>query len=331
MPPLLEIDQLDVRFTLHRGLLGRPTGQITAVDQVSLVVEAGEIVALVGESGCGKTSIGRAIVGLERAASGRILFNGVDIATLTGGALSHYRRAIGMVFQDPYSSLSPRQTIGDILGEPLDIHGIGDRQERRARAVELLRIVGLDGGALARYPHQFSGGQRQRIGLARALAVNPRLLVCDEPVAALDVSVRAQIVNLLLDLRAEFGVAYLFIAHDLGAVRQIADRVAVMYFGRLAELAPSERLFERPVHPYTRALWSAVPIPDPTRESQRRRIILKGEIPSPLEPPSGCRFRTRCPIARPRCAEETPAFRAVAPGHHVACHYAEEAVDAMPL
>lgn len=330
MNELLQVEDLTVEFQVADGLFGQ-AGTISAVDHVSLSVREGEVLSLVGESGCGKSTFARAIVRLEPARSGRVLFEGEDLLALRGRALRRRRRAIQMVFQDPIASLSPRQTVEQIVTEPMAIHGLGDRRSRRERARTLLQQVGLPETALARYPHQFSGGQRQRIGIARALSVQPRMLICDEPISALDVSIRAQILNLLHDLRHEFGLSYLFIAHDLAAVRHISDRIAVMYLGRLAELGSAEDILERPRHPYTRALWSAVPIPDPVLERRRQRIILRDELPSAADPPSGCRFRTRCPIATELCAAEIPPLRQLEDGHLVACHYAEDAAIRMPL
>lgn len=327
---LLQVEELSVRFTSRGGWIRARPIEISAVDGVSLQIEEGEVLSVVGESGCGKSTLARTIVRLERATGGRVVFDGEDLLRLEGKALRRHRRSIQMVFQDPYSSLSPRQTIEAMLCEPMAVHGLGTARDRRDRAVRLLSQVGLDESAMSRYAHQFSGGQRQRIGIARALAVEPRLLLCDEPISALDVSIRAQVLNLLHDLRHELGLSYLFIAHDLAAVRHVSDRIAVMYLGRIVELAPAEALFARPTHPYTRALWSAVPIPDPIRERSRKRIILRGELPNPADPPSGCRFRTRCPIATDRCARETPELRDVG-GHLVACHYAEEAASADAL
>ena len=325
--PLLEVRDLTVSFRSARGWRPSRRQTISAVDGVSLSIASREVLSVVGESGCGKSTLARTIVRLETATSGRVLFEGDDLLRLSGRALRRRRRHIQMVFQDPFSSLSPRQTVETMLVEPMDVHGIGTPSDRRDRAVDLLGRVGLDPSALSRYAFQFSGGQRQRIAIARALAVEPRLLLCDEPISALDVSIRAQILNLLHDLRHTLGLSYLFIAHDLAAVRHVSDRVAVMYLGRIAEMAPAEELFAHPTHPYTRALWSAAPVPNPAIERRRRRIILRGELPNPAEPPSGCRFRTRCPIATDRCSAETPALREVSPGHAVACHHAERAVS----
>jgi oligopeptide transport system ATP-binding protein len=276
---------------------------------------------LVGESGCGKSTTGRAILQLYRPTDGRVYFKGEELTELKGEALRRMRREMQMIFQDPYASLNPRMTVGNIIGEPLEVHGIySSKAERRERVQELLRIVGLNPYFVNRYPHEFSGGQRQRIGVARALAVNPEFIVCDEPISALDVSIQAQIINLLEDLQAEFGLTYLFIAHDLSVVRHISDRIAVMYLGKLAELSDREELYENPLHPYTQALLSAVPIPDPVIEEKRQRIILEGDVPSPANPPKGCNFSTRCPRVMDVCHEVDPEFKDVGGGHWVACH-----------
>src|SRR5487761_2193389 len=307
--PLLEVSGLKVYFPITRGVvIERHVGDVRAVDGVSLTLRRGETLGLVGESGCGKSTFGRAILRLYRPTDGRIVFEGQDITTLGGAALRSLRRRMQMIFQDPYASLNPRMTVGGIVGEPLDIHAIGTRSERRQRVQELFEIVGLDPTFAERYPHEFSGGQRQRVGVARALAVNPDLIGAEEPVSALDVSIQAQIVNLLERLQAQFQLTYLFIAHDLSVVRHISDRIAVMYLGRIVEVAPSDVIYRSQQHPYTRALLSAIPVPDPRVESQRRLVELAGEIPSPLNPPSGCRFHTRCPIAEVPgvCSEVEP-------------------------
>jgi oligopeptide transport system ATP-binding protein len=327
---LLEVSDLRVYFPITDGIvIERHVGDIHAVDDVTLTIERGTTLGLVGESGCGKSTLGRAILRLYRPTAGRITFDGQDVTTLGGSALRAMRRRMQMIFQDPYASLNPRMTAGGIVGEPLDIHRIGNRDQRRHRVDELFRIVGLDPTSAERYPHEFSGGQRQRIGVARALAVNPDLIVADEPISALDVSIQAQIINLLERLQAQFNLTYLFIAHDLSVVRHISDRIAVMYLGRIVELASSKDLNLEPLHPYTVALLSAIPIPDPVIESRRRRIILRGDVPSPAAPPPGCRFNTRCwlreRLGNPsRCTEEDPQLRELASGHTVACHFAEE-------
>jgi oligopeptide transport system ATP-binding protein len=329
--PLLQLADLQMYFPITSGVLvSRHVGDVRAVDGVSLSIQKGETVGLVGESGCGKSTVGRTILRLYRPTGGHIVFEGQEITTAEGSTLRGVRRRMQMIFQDPYASLNPRMTAAGIVSEPLEIHGVGTGRERRQRVRELLATVGLDPDYGDRYPHEFSGGQRQRIGVARALALHPDLIVADEPISALDVSIQAQIINLLERLQGEFGLTYLFIAHDLSVVRHISDRIAVMYLGRLVETATSRELYERPLHPYSVALLSAVPIPDPTIESRRRRIILTGDVPSPSNPPPGCHFHTRCwlraRLGNPeRCIEEQPALREMASGHAVACHFAEEA------
>jgi oligopeptide transport system ATP-binding protein len=328
--PLLEVDALKVYFPITEGLIiERHVGDVRAVDGVSFTLARGETLGLVGESGCGKSTTGRAIIRLYKPTEGSIVFDGVDLVTLAGDALRRMRRRMQMIFQDPYASLNPRMTAGGIIREPLDIHAIGSSGERQGRVRELLATVGLNPDFGDRYPHEFSGGQRQRIGVARALALNPDLIVADEPISALDVSIQAQIINLLERLQGEFELTYLFIAHDLSVVRHISDRIAVMYLGRIVELASSRDLNRTPLHPYSVALLSAIPVPDPVVESRRRRIILRGDVPSPVAPPSGCRFHTRCwlrdALGKPEiCSTEDPALRTVASGHEVACHFAEK-------
>jgi len=319
--PLLEVRDLEKRFPIRRGLFGRVRGEVRAVDGVSFDVRAGETVALVGESGSGKTTTGRLVLRLLDPTAGAIRFDGVDLLALPPGDLRRMRRHLQVVFQDPYGSLNPRMRIGTIVREPLDIHKVGaSRAERDAMVASLLERVGLDPAMRGRYPHEFSGGQRQRIGVARAIALRPKLIVADEPVSALDVSVQAQVINLMIDLQEEYGCAYLFIAHDLALVERFADRVAVMYLGRIVESAPAADLFRNPLHPYTRALLQAIPVPDPERV--RERAVLAGDASSPAEPPPGCRFQPRCPVAIEICRREDPALREAAPGHGAACHLA---------
>jgi oligopeptide transport system ATP-binding protein len=320
---LLEVQDLVKHYPVGGGMLSKPAGVVRAVDGVSFSIRRGETLGLVGESGCGKTTTGRCILQLERPTSGRVLFEGVDLAALEGAALRAVRRRIQVIFQDPYSSLNPRMTIGQILAEPLKVHGIvPEAKARFDRVRELLSQVGMLAQHAARYPHQLSGGQRQRVGIARALAMEPSLIVCDEPVSALDVSIQAQIINLLEDLQARYGLTYLFIAHDLSVVRHISDRVAVMYLGKMAEIAGRGPLYAEPLHPYTRALLSAVPIPDPRLEASREHTVLRGEVPSPLRPPPGCVFHPRCPIAVARCSAEVPRLREIRTQHSAACHLA---------
>ena len=320
--PLLQVAGLVKHFKLRQGAFGRVNGVVKAVDGVDFAVWPGETLALVGESGCGKSTTGRLVLRLIEADAGTIRFAGRDVRALDGAALRALRRAMQIVFQDPYASLNPRMTVGAMLAEPLAVHGLAAGAARSARVAELLRLVGLLPQHARRYPHEFSGGQRQRIGIARALAVEPKLLVCDEPVSALDVSVRAQVVNLLQELQARLGLAFIFIAHDLALVKHIADRVAVMYLGKIVELAPKTALFAEPRHPYTQALLSAIPLPSP--QANRTRMILEGDVPSPLAVPPGCRFHTRCPHARERCREEAPAFAEDGNGHFTACHFWRE-------
>jgi oligopeptide/dipeptide ABC transporter ATP-binding protein len=320
---LLKVENLVKHFPVGGGMFSAPSGMVRAVDDVSFTIARGETVGLVGESGCGKTTTGRCILQLERATSGHIWFEGVDLTTLDQAALRAVRRKVQVIFQDPYSSLNPRMTIGQILAEPLQVHAlVPDTAKRAARVRELLEQVGLLPQHARRYPHQLSGGQRQRVGIARALAMEPSLIICDEPVSALDVSIQAQIINLLEDLQKRLGLTYLFIAHDLSVVRHISDRVVVMYLGKIVEVADRRALYEEPLHPYTRALLSAVPIPDPALEARREHTVLRGEIPSPLNPPPGCVFHPRCPIAVSRCSAEIPALRELREAHTGACHLA---------
>jgi len=318
--PLLEVRNLVKHFLVGGGLFGGRAGVVRAVEGVSFEIRRGETLGLVGESGCGKTTVGRCLLQLERPTSGQVLFEGRDLTTLGEEELRPVRRRMQVIFQDPYSSLNPRMTVGQILAEPLVVHGIvADRERRAGRVRELLSHVGLLAQHAHRYPHQLSGGQRQRVGIARALAVEPALIICDEPVSALDVSIQAQIINLLEDLQAGFGLTFLFVAHDLSVVRHISDRVAVMYLGRIVEITDRKSLYDDARHPYTKALLSAVPIPDPALEAQRERVVLGGEVPSPLNPPPGCAFHPRCPIAIDRCREAIPELREIGPDHRAAC------------
>ncbi|MFZ2006050.1 MAG: dipeptide ABC transporter ATP-binding protein [Stellaceae bacterium] len=324
MTPLLSVKRLVKHFPVKKGVLQQTVGQVRAVDGVSFDIGSGETLGLVGESGCGKSTVGKTILKLIDPTAGEVWLGDARIDRLSKGAMRPFRRQMQVVFQDPYSSLNPRLTVRDIIAEPLRNFGVATGRELEKQVRELAEKVGLRAEALDRYPHEFSGGQRQRIGIARALALRPSLIICDEPVSALDVSVQAQVINLLVDLQRDFGLSYLFIAHDIAVIEHISHRVAVMYLGKIVELADRAALFARPQHPYTEALLSAVPLPDP--EIERKRIILKGDVPSPIDPPSGCRFRTRCPLAFDRCAKEEPPIREVAPGHHVACHLREPAV-----
>jgi oligopeptide transport system ATP-binding protein len=312
--PILEVRNLKKHFHLGDNKV------LKAVDGLNFAINKGETFGLVGESGCGKSTAGRTIIRLYEATQGEVLFNGQDIHKLEGKQRHQLYRNMQMVYQDPYASLNPRMTVGNIIAEGLDIHGLASGKKRRERVSELLNAVGLNEEHASRFPHEFSGGQRQRIGIARALAIEPQFIIADEPISALDVSVQAQVVNLFKKLQREHGLTYLFIAHDLAMVKHISDRIGVMYLGKLAEVAPSEQLYAKPLHPYTQSLLSAIPIPDPQLQRKRERIILKGEIPSPMNPPSGCPFRTRCPFAMDVCAEVMPEFKEVEPGHFVACH-----------
>ncbi len=321
---LVEVKDLFKYFPIHAGLMSRHVADVRAVDGVSFTIEQGETLGLVGESGSGKTTIGRLLLRLLPATRGEIRFEGANVLAMKRGEIRRLRRSMQIIFQDPFASLNPRMTIGDIIAEPLQIHGITNGKETQRRVRELLGLVGLQPYHANRYPHEFSGGQRQRVGVARALAVNPRFIVCDEPVSALDVSIQAQVINLLEELQERFGLTYLFIAHDLSVVRHISTRVAVMYVGKIVELADREALYQNPLHPYTQALLSAIPIPDPVLEKRRKRVVLTGDIPSPVNPPSGCRFHTRCPVAFDRCVTEEPPLREYEPGHFAACHWVEE-------
>jgi oligopeptide transport system ATP-binding protein len=317
---LLSVRDLRKHFAIKGGILSRTVDKVHAVDGVSFDIGAGETLGLVGESGCGKSTTGRCILRLIEPSSGEVWFKGADVRQMNGTALRSLRRDMQIIFQDPYASLNPRLTVGAIIGEALIIHDLAKSQRAlEDRVVQLLETVGLQADHMRRFPHEFSGGQRQRIGIARALAVEPKLIVCDEPVSALDVSIQAQVINLLEDLQEQFGLTYLFIAHDLSVVEHISTRIAVMYLGRVVEIAPARDLYDNPLHPYSEALLSAVPIPDPT--VKRKRIMLQGDVPNPIRPPSGCHFHTRCPIARPDCAQRVPELRESRPGHWVSCHY----------
>jgi oligopeptide/dipeptide ABC transporter ATP-binding protein len=321
---LLSVDSLVKYFPITRGIIfQKQVAAVHAVDDISFSIRKGETLGLVGESGCGKSTTGRTILQLYRPTSGSVVFDDVDLVALQGEELRKMRRKMQMIFQDPYASLNPRMTVGEIVGEPLVVHKVANQKEINERVKHLLELVGLNPAFANRYPHEFSGGQRQRIGVARALSLQPSFIVCDEPISALDVSIQAQVVNLLEDLQSQFNLTYLFVAHDLSMVRHISDRVAVMYLGVIMELASRDEVYHHALHPYTQALLSAVPIPDPVADKKRQRIILQGDVPSPVNPPSGCRFRTRCPIAEAVCAETRPEFREIQPGHSVACHFAE--------
>jgi oligopeptide transport system ATP-binding protein len=321
---LVQVRDLYKYFPINAGVFSRHVGDVKAVDGVDFTIRAGETLGLVGESGSGKTTAGRVVLRLLPATKGEVIFDGRSVHELGREDVRKLRKEMQIIFQDPYASLNPRMTVGDIIGEPLRIHAIAKGKEAETRVQELLRLVGLQPYHANRYPHEFSGGQRQRIGIARALAVGPKFIVADEPVSALDVSIQAQVINLLQDLQAQFGLTFLFIAHDLSVVRHISTRVAVMYVGKIIEIADRDALYENPLHPYTQALLSAIPIPDPAVESRRKRIILTGDIPSPVNPPSGCRFHTRCPIAFDRCKVEIPALLRYGTGHQTACHWVED-------
>ncbi|WP_433313022.1 ABC transporter ATP-binding protein [Micromonospora sp. CA-269861] len=324
---ILEVRDLVKHYPVTQGVVFKKTvGQVKAVDGVSFGLRAGETLGVVGESGCGKSTLARVLMNLEKPTEGSVVYKGQDISTLSGGALRRLRRQIQLVMQDPYTSLNPRMTVGDLLGEPFEIHPeVAPKGSRRAKVRELLDLVGLNPEHINRYPHQFSGGQRQRIGIARALALRPEIIVCDEPVSALDVSIQAQVMNLLEQLQGEFGLSYVFIAHDLSVVRHLSDRVAVMYLGKIVEIGTEDEIYERPTHPYTQALLSAVPVPDPTQRNNKTIIRLTGDVPSPISPPSGCRFRTRCWKAQDVCAEQVPLLEIRRDSDHPsACHFAEK-------
>ncbi len=320
---LLDVAALQVLYPIRGGLFGRPVGYVRAVEDVSIRIGAGETFGLAGESGCGKTTVGLAILQMVKPTGGRVAFEGTDLTSLAKEDLRQIRRDMQIVFQDPYSSLNPRLTVGESIGEPLLVHGVARGRDLKGKVGDLMEIVGLLPSQASRYPHEFSGGQRQRIVIARALALRPKLIVCDEPVSALDVSVQSHILNLLNDLQQEFGLAYLFISHDLSVLKNVSDRVGVMYLGRLVEVAETAALFERPLHPYTEALMSAIPLPDPVAQRARTHVILSGEIPSPSNPPTGCPFHTRCPIVQAVCREKLPPLEEKQPGHFTACHFRE--------
>ena len=322
---LLKVEGLKQYFPIKGGFLGRTVNHVKAVDDITFTIYEGETVSIVGESGCGKSTTGRAILRLEEPTEGSVSFQGTDITKLSKGQMRKYRKDMQIIFQDPYASINPRQTVASVLNEAMHIQKVLPKAERRARIEQLLETVGLRSYQADRYPHEFSGGQRQRIGIARALSVNPKLIICDEAVSALDVSIQAQVLNLLEELQDEFGLTYLFISHDLGVVRHISDRIIVMYLGKIVEIADKTSLFENPQHPYTKALLSAIPVPDP--DAKKERIVLKGDVPSPINPPTGCRFHTRCPFATDKCKKEEPKLRKTGlmmEGHEAACHYMEE-------
>ena len=316
---MVEVKNLKMYFPITRGLLRHKVGEVKAIDNISFTIKKNETLGLVGESGCGKTTTGRCVLRLYQPTSGTIIFNGTDISKVPERKIKPFRKDMGVIFQDPFGSLNPRQSAGSIVGDPLKVHGMATGKELREKAAELFRIVGLDPGMMDRVPHEFSGGQRQRIGVARALSCRPSFIICDEPISALDVSIQAQIINLLEELQETMGLTYLFIAHDLAVVQHISDRVAVMYLGRIVELTDSGEIFDNPLHPYTRALLSAIPIPDPRVEKTRTRIVLKGEVPSPVNPPPGCHFHPRCSTALDECSKQVPELRDVGGGHYVAC------------
>jgi oligopeptide transport system ATP-binding protein len=316
----IEINNLTKFFPVNKGIFSRKKSFVKAVDDVSFTIRKGETLGLVGESGCGKTTLGRTIIRLYDATAGEIIYDGVDIAKLSLSKMSSYRKKMQMIFQDPYASLDSRMTVGDIVGESIDIHKLLKGKDREDRVQNLLKMVGLSSEHASRYPHEFSGGQRQRIGIARALAVQPEFIICDEPISALDVSIQAQVVNMLEDLQNEMGLTYLFIAHDLSMVKHIAKRVGVMYLGKMVEITDSNELYTHPLHPYTKALLSAIPIPDPDESAKKTRIVLEGEIPTPIDPPKGCRFKGRCRYVKEICSKEEPILKDLGRGHYVACH-----------
>jgi oligopeptide transport system ATP-binding protein len=331
-PNLIEVEDLKVHFPIRSGIFQTEVGTVKAVDGVTFEVRKGETLGLVGESGCGKSTTGRAMIRLREPTAGKVTFDGIDLSALKSNDLRKMRRRMQIIFQDPYGSLDPRMTVGSIISEPIDTHKLAKGGARKERVADLLRIVGLDPKFISRYPHEFSGGQRQRIGVARALAVEPEFIVCDEPISALDVSIQAQVLNLLTDLREQLGLTYLFIAHDLSVVKHISDRVAVMYLGKIVEIGPPENMYAAPGHPYTRALLSAVPVPDPESERKRKRVILTGDVPSPVNPPEGCRFHTRCwlyeRLGKPEeCRTVDPPVRILQGDHGAACHFAEQALE----
>jgi len=322
---LVQVRNLKKYFPITRGtVVQRHVGDIKAVDDVSFDIIKGETLGLVGETGCGKTTVGRTLLQLYEPTAGEVIFDGINLTRLKGGEMRRMRRRMQMIFQDPYASLNPRMTVGSIIAAPLEVHRYARGKDKRQRIEELLEIVGLNDEFINRYPHEFSGGQRQRIGIARALAVNPDLVICDEPISSLDVSIQAQVVNLLEELQEQLGLTYLFIAHDLSMVRHISNRMAVMYLGKIMELSDRDEIYLRPLHPYTQALMSAVPVPDPDIKDKRKRIILQGDLPSPANPPAGCNFSTRCPVAKEICAQQDPQYREIKDKHWVACHFAED-------